>query len=273
MRVYLERRRTFSCAHRYYNHHFDPAWNAERFGPLTAIHGHNYVVDATVAGELDPVSGIVVNLVEVKGWLRAAVEPFENNYVDAWTPIMDGRQPSTENIARILWDRLTPHMDGTRASLSAIRLAETAELWSEYRGEDGMIYVTRVYDFSAAHRLHSEAMSDDDNARVFGKCNRPGGHGHNYTVEVTVRGTADPETGFAYPLERLDALVEEHVLGPMDHRNLNTDVPAFRGVNPTSENLAVVIWDALRPGGGDALSVIKVRETPRNFFEYRGEGG
>lgn len=271
MRVYLERRRMFSCAHRYYNPAFDAEWNAERYGSLTAIHGHNYVVDAAVCGELDPVSGIVVNLVEIKGWLREAVAPFENQYVDAWTPVMDGMQPSTENIARILWRRLAPHVRDTPATLESVRLAETPELWSEYRGEDETVYVTRVYDFSAAHRLHAERLSDEENERIFGKCNRPGGHGHNYVVEVTVKGEVDPATGFAYPLDRLDRLVDECVLAPMDHRNLNTDVPQFQGVNPTSENLAVVIWNALRPGVGEALYRVKVRETPRNFFEYRGE--
>lgn len=271
MRVYLERRRTFSCAHRYYNPTFGPEWNADHYGPYTAVHGHNYVADAVVCGELNPVSGIVVNLVEVKEWLRAAVVPFENQYVDAWTPVMNGRQPSTENIARILWARLMAHVEGTPAELHAVRLAETPELWSEYRGEDDMVYVTRVYDFSAAHRLHSEQMSDEENERIFGKCNRPGGHGHNYVVEVTVKGAVDPDTGFAYPVDRLDRLVDEHVLQPMDHRNLNTDVPQFQGVIPTSENLAVVIWNALRPGVGDALHGIKVHETARNVFEYFGE--
>jgi 6-pyruvoyltetrahydropterin/6-carboxytetrahydropterin synthase len=271
MRVYLQRRRTISCAHRYYNPHFPPDWNAERFGALTAIHGHNYVVDATVAGELDPATGIVVNLVEVKAWLRAALEPFENRYVDAWAPVMAGRQPSTENLAQIVWERLAPETQGTPADLFCVRVAETEDLWSEYRGEHGMVYVTRVYDFSAAHRLHSETLDASENERVFGKCNRPGGHGHNYVIEVTVSGAVDADTGFAFPLDRLDALVDEHVLQPMDHRNLNTDVPQFRGVNPTSENLAVVIWNALRPGIGSALHRVKVQETPRNFFEYCGE--
>lgn len=271
MRVYLQRRRTFSCAHRYYNPDRDPAWNRDQFGPLTNIHGHNYTVDATVCGDLDPVSGILVNLVDVKGWLQDAVEPFENDYVDAGTPVMEGRQPSTENLSQILWRRLLPHVEGTPAVLSGVRLAESDEIWSEYRGEGNVVYVTRVYDFSAAHRLHAEGLSESENERVFGKCNRPGGHGHNYVVEITVRGEVAPETGFAYPLDRLDRIVEEEVLTPLDHRNLNTDVPEFQEQNPTSENLAVVIWERICPEVGDALHKVKVQETPRNFFEYLGE--
>lgn len=261
----------FSCAHRYFNSEQDSAWNAEHFGPYTAIHGHNYTVAAVVCGELDARTGIVVNLVEVKEWLREAVSPFENQYVDAWTPIMARQQPSTENLCRIIWKRLVPMIHGTRAELHTLRLEETPTLWSEYRGDGDMVYVTRVYDFSAAHRLHARALTEDENERVFGKCNRPGGHGHNYVVEVTVKGNVDTATGFAYPLDHLDQLVDREVLTPMDHRNLNTDVPQFEGLNPTSENLAVVIWNALRADLGDALHRIKVQETPRNVFEYCGE--
>jgi len=271
MRVYLERRRTFSCAHRYYNPNRDPDWNRAAYGPLTSIHGHNYTVDAVVCGELDPVTGIVVNLVDVKEWLRDAVEPFENQYMDVWSLEMDGRQPSTENIARILWRRLLPHVEGTPATLHAVRLAESEVIRSEYRGEGDLVYVTRVYDFSAAHRLHAEGLSDGENEQVFGKCNRPGGHGHNYTVEVTVKGPVSDETGFSYPLDDLDRIVEERVLGPMDHRNLNTDIPEFATSNPTSENLAVVIWRRIRPEVGAALHKVRVLETPRNSFEYLGE--
>ncbi|HEY3411641.1 MAG TPA: 6-carboxytetrahydropterin synthase [Armatimonadota bacterium] len=271
MKVYLQRKRVFSCAHRYWNPNHEASWNAAYFGRLAEIHGHNYTVTATIAGEVDPVSGIVINLVDVKGWLAAAVSPFENRCVDAAADIMDGRQASGENIARILWERLQTSARGTPARLDSVRLAESDELWSEYRGEGDLVYVTKVYDFSAAHRLHAEDLSDEDNARVFGKCNRAGGHGHNYIIEITVKGAVDRETGFAYCLDRLDAIVDERVIQPMDHRNLNTDVPQFAHLNPTSENLAVVIWTALHPEVGPALHKVRVEETPRNAFEYLGE--
>lgn len=271
MRVYLQRRRVFSCAHRYFQPSRDEAWNHEHFGDLTEIHGHNYLAEVTLCGDVDAQSGIVVNLTDVKQWLADAVSPFENRFVDVTSPVMENLQPSTENLCRIVWKRLVPHIETTPATLSRLRIAETDELWSEYAGDSDMVCVTRVYDFSAAHRLHSEQLPDDQNLAIFGKCNHPGGHGHNYVVDVTVKGMPDPDTGFAYPIDALDRLVEEKVIRVMDHRHLNTDVPQFKHLNPTSENLAVVIWNILLPDLGPALHKIRVQETPRNFFEYYGD--
>lgn len=271
MKAYLQRKRVFSCAHRYWNPDREATWNAAYFGHLAEIHGHNYTATATIAGEVDPDSGIVVNLVDVKDWLASAVEPFENRCVDAASDIMNGLQPSTENMARILWDRLQSFAAATATAIASVRLAESDEISSEYKGEGNVVYVTKVYDFSAAHRLHAEGLSEIENAQIFGKCNRAGGHGHNYIVEITVKGAVDEETGFAYCLDRLDKLVDERVIQPMDHRNLNTDVPQFAHLNPTSENLAVVIWGALHPEVGAALHKVRVEETPRNAFEYLGE--
>jgi 6-pyruvoyltetrahydropterin/6-carboxytetrahydropterin synthase len=271
MRVHLQRKRVFSGAHRYWNPARDAAWNATQFGPFTEIHGHNYTAVVTLRGEVDPSSGIVVNLGDIKAWLAEAVSPFENRFADASTPVMDGLQPSTENLARIVWRRVQSQIAGQPGRLEAVEVAETDNLRSEYRGEGNVVYVTKTYDFSAAHRLHSERLSDEDNQRIFGKCNRPGGHGHNYVVEVTVKGPVDPETGFAYPLEHLDRVVDERVIQPMDHRNLNTDLPQFAHRNPTTENLAVVIWEELKSEVGPALYRVRVEETPRNAFEYFGE--
>jgi 6-pyruvoyltetrahydropterin/6-carboxytetrahydropterin synthase len=271
MTVNLQRKRIFSCAHRYWNPLHEASWNAAYFGPLAEIHGHNYTVTLTVSGGVDPVTGIVVNLVDVKEWLAQGVAPFENRCVDAASAVMGGLQPSTENIARVLWSRVEPLIGGSPARLDAVRVAESEALWSEFRGETNMVYVTRVYDFSAAHRLHAEGISDLDNERIFGKCNRPGGHGHNYVLEVTVKGQVDAETGFAYHLETLDRVVTEQVLDAMDHRNLNTDVPQFAHLNPTTENLAIAIWDAIGPAVGEALHKVRVQETARNAFEYFGE--
>ncbi|HEY3265289.1 MAG TPA: 6-carboxytetrahydropterin synthase [Armatimonadota bacterium] len=271
MNVYLERRRVFSCAHRYWNPKRDDAWNAAHFGALTRVHGHNYTLTAAFAGEVNPLTGIVVNLADVKVWLRDAVVPFEGNSVDAATPIMEGLQPSTENLAQILWRRLAREAAGTPARLARVRVAESEDVHSEYEGDPTVVYVTKSYEFSAAHRLHSKHLGDEENARIFGKCNHPGGHGHNYGLEVTVKGPIDMETGFAFDLARLDAAVQSRVLDSMDHRNLNEDVPQFGPLNPTSENLAVVIWRLLTPDLGDALHRVRVQETSRNAFEYLGE--
>lgn len=139
-----------------------------------------------------------------------------------------------------------------------------------------MFRVTRQYRFAASHRLHSDALSDEQNALLYGKCNNPYGHGHNYVVEVSARGPIDERSGFAVDVRRLDQLVSEQVLGPFDHRNLNADVAAFETAVPTSENLAAEIcrrlkqnWGTVFPGEWPKLEKIRIAETPRNIFEIR----
>lgn len=138
-----------------------------------------------------------------------------------------------------------------------------------------MIRVTRRYSFSASHRLHSPLLGEDDNRRLFGKCNNPFGHGHNYQLEVTVRGDVDETTGQAVERQRLDRLVRSAVLDRIDHKDLNHDVPAFGGAYiPTTENLSLEIVRMLRehwgrefPDGGPALEKVRITETARNIFE------
>ena len=135
------------------------------------------------------------------------------------------------------------------------------------------VKVTRRLTFSAAHRLHRVEWTDEKNAEVFGSCSNPNWHGHNYHLEVTVDGEVDPETGFVMDLKRLKETVERIVIADLDHRNLNVDVPWMDGLNPTTENLVVRIWErlagALPPEA--RLFRLVLRETPRNYVEYRGE--
>lgn len=135
-----------------------------------------------------------------------------------------------------------------------------------------MIFVTRRVHFNAAHRMHNPAWSDEKNREVFGLCNNPNWHGHNYELEVTVYGKPDPETGYTLDLTILNAILEEHVLRQVDHKNLNLDVPFMQGVIPSSENFAVAIWRQLEPAlKPHRLYSVKLYETPRNFVEYRGD--
>jgi len=131
--------------------------------------------------------------------------------------------------------------------------------------------LTRQYRFCAAHRLHTQELSDDVNRKVFGKCNNPNGHGHNYTVFVTVRGEIDSQTGEVTDREHLDRLVTTAIVERFDHQHLNND-PAFRNVVTTGENLVKFIWDELVgriPVG--ALEKIGLIETRDNYFEYQGD--
>src|SRR5450432_2203806 len=115
------------------------------------------------------------------------------------------------------------------------------------RGRESMVYLTRKLEFSASHIYHNPAMSAEENKRVFGKCNNPNGHGHNYTLEVTVAGEPDPVTGMVLDLKDLKELLEREVMDRMDHRHLNLEVPELQGKIPTCENVARVIWDLLEP--------------------------
>ena len=137
-----------------------------------------------------------------------------------------------------------------------------------------MFRVTRRYNFSSSHRLHAPQLSDEENRRLYGKCNNPYGHGHNYVIEVSAQGPVDPRTGYAVEVPVLDDLVRREVLVPFDHRNLNEDVNSFNGVSPTSENLLVEIcrrlkknWKTAFPGEWPRLEKIRIAETARNIFE------
>lgn len=130
--------------------------------------------------------------------------------------------------------------------------------------------VTRRYKFAAMHRLHTDRLSEEDNWKVFGKCNNPNGHGHNYVVLVTVQGPIQERTGLATDVDALDRVVQEIVVARFDHRDLNRD-PAFADKTTTGENLAILIWDLLVdkiPAG--RLAKVSVVETRDNYFEYAG---
>lgn len=130
--------------------------------------------------------------------------------------------------------------------------------------------LTRRYSFSASHRLHSVQLSDEENQRIYGKCNNPYGHGHNYVVEVTLTGATDPATGMIAHLGDLDQFVAREVIEPFDHTYLNKDVEAFRDRVPTTENLCIEIFDRLKAFSGARLVRIRLEETGRNSFEYAG---
>ena len=136
-----------------------------------------------------------------------------------------------------------------------------------------MILLTRRAEWSAAHYYRVETWSEEENLRRFGKCANRNGHGHNYAVEVTVAGEVDPQTGFVVDLKWLKDLLEREVLAAYDHRHLNLEVPEFRDVLPTTENIAIAIWTRLegKLAGGAALHQVRVYEAPDLFADYYGE--
>ena len=147
-----------------------------------------------------------------------------------------------------------------------------------------MIFLTRRATFSASHYYWNEAWSAEKNEQVFGRCANRNGHGHNYTLEVTVAGEPDPVTGFVVDLKWLKDVMEREVLSAYDHRHLNLETPEFKNANPTTENIAIAAWRRLEPtinfgggasgvgaaAGGAKLTRVRVYETPEIFAEYRG---
>jgi len=136
-----------------------------------------------------------------------------------------------------------------------------------------MIYITRRERFSAAHRMFREDLSDSENLRLFGKCSNPNWHGHNYILEVTVKGEIRDDLGYFINLNTLRDVLNEKIVNKLDHKNLNLEVSFMEGKIATTENLAVAIWDELKPAiekKGAFLHCIKIAETENNFVEYYG---
>lgn len=134
------------------------------------------------------------------------------------------------------------------------------------------VTINRKAHFNAAHRLYRKDWTDEKNQLVFGKCNNPNFHGHNYELIVGITGEINPETGYVMDIKELADLIYEEVEQPMDHKNLNLDVPDFENLNPTAENIAVVIWNKLRKRVATNLEIeVTLYETPRNFVIYKGE--
>jgi 6-pyruvoyltetrahydropterin/6-carboxytetrahydropterin synthase len=134
------------------------------------------------------------------------------------------------------------------------------------------VSVYRKAHFNAAHRLHNPAWSDEKNAATFGLCNNANYHGHNYEMEVKVTGEIDPETGYVYDLGILNNMIKTHIENRFDHKNLNLDCVEFKDLNPTAENIVVVIWTILREHLETQFDLkIRLYETPRNFVEYPAE--
>ena len=270
--MFLTRKIIFSAAHVCRNPDWSDDQNRYVYGhcAVGTGHGHDYICEATVKGSINSSTGIVVNLVEVKQLLRTVVTPLDMTHLNDNGDLFQGQEPTTERLTRALWHRLVPML--TQSELARLNIYESRTRSIEYIGDDTMIYVTRRVEFNAAHRLHSQVLSDEENARIFGKCNNPNGHGHNYELEVTICGPLDKRTGMVIDMALLDALIQREVVDRYDHKNLNMDLEEFREVNPTSEEFARVIWNRLSPHFTQPkLFKIRLIETSNNSFEYYGE--
>lgn len=269
----LKRRVSFSSGHRYWQGHLTDAENKALFGKWASRynHGHNYLLEVSVAGRINPETGMVINIKEIDAIIKQRVaKAFDQKSLNDELPEFQTTVPTTENIALSIWSRLQPLP--AEVKLETVRLYETPALYVDVLDGDQTVKLTRVYEFAASHRLHCADLSAAKNVELFGKCNNPAGHGHNYIVEVTVSGKPDATTGMVADIEKLDRIVEIEVLDRYDHKHLNEDIEEFRGRNPTTEVLTKTIYDRLKSKLTPQLEKVTVRETARNIFEYSGEG-
>ncbi len=264
MKCTINRRAQFSASHRYWLPELDEAENKRLFGACSRFpgHGHNYVLYVSLEGDLDKY-GMVENLSVVKQVIKKEVTSQLNySYLnDTWSEF-EQTLPTTENIARVIWHKLAPHLP-----LVNIQLFEHPELWTDYQGNNMEATLTVKTHFSAAHRLAIPSLSFEENQEIYGKCARPNGHGHNYHLEVTVAGEIDDRTGMLVDLGELQKAINEYVVEPFDHTFLNKDISYFAEVVPTAENIAVRIADLLRSPVkelGCELDKIKLIESPNN---------
>ncbi len=279
-RVRVSRRVEFAAAHHLRIPHA-PAESRALFGAFADPpgHGHNYEVWVTLDSPVDPVTGFGVNVATLKAILvDQVVEPYDGKDLATQVPELADLPATMESVALAVWTKLERRTGD--AALVAVRVAEHPRLWVEYRGAMDhsthagprpVASLTRAVEISAAHRLRSAALSDAENVAVYGKCANPNGHGHNYRIEVTVRGPVDARSGTLIDLGTLDRAIDSEIVRRFDHKHLDLDLPEFRDRVSTGENIAVVVWDLLvgvLPAG--ALEKVRVVETANSAFEYAG---
>jgi 6-pyruvoyltetrahydropterin/6-carboxytetrahydropterin synthase len=282
--ITMTRRVTFSAARADWSEDLSPEENRARFGPEARPepYGRHYVLDVSVEGSVAPETGIVVNIKEIDRIVKErVVQALDKKFLNTRVPAFRERPATAENLLAFIAAELAPHLP-PGVTLSALRLEESplhVVTWQAReetdRKEPGAMLLTRAYEFAASHRLHSPHLSAEENRELFGKCNYEHGHGHNYELEVTVAGPVDPCTGRVLDGDALDAIVNREVVDRYDHRHFNFDIPEFEGKIPSAEVITQVIWKRLRdhiPAPARLYRVL-LRETGRNFFEYRGEDG
>ncbi len=223
-------------------------------------------LQVTVGGRPDAVTGYLCNIKTLDELLRRSAIPRAADLLRE-----RGWRLSAERLLIDIWQTVSPTAP-ERSVVLAMALLPTPMLRYEVRCEDPtMVLLTQQFEFSAAHRLHCAALSDEENRRTFGKCNNPNGHGHNYVLEVTVAGEPDDRQGVVLPLPRFEETVKRRVIDVLDHKHLNADTAQFAEVNPSVENIARVVWEMLGGSLGPArLHTVRVYETPKTWAEYQG---
>ena len=277
MRQRVAFRFAFEASHFYRLPHLSDEENARLFGKASRHHGHNYQVE--VVYRLAPQTPAAALETLAHATRQRIDAQFDHRCINLEHPAFQAQLPTTENLAVYLWRDLR---EGLNAPIEEVSVHESETLASAYAGEQAtdsagiarpVVTMTRLYTFSAAHRLYNPQLSDEENRAIYGKCANPYGHGHDYRLEITVRGVPDPITGMVMNLTELDTLVQAEVLRHLDHKHLNEETPPFDHIPPTSENLVAFIVEQLTPHlqGNARLYRVRLWETPRSYFEWQVE--
>ncbi|BBL86050.1 6-pyruvoyl-tetrahydropterin synthase-like protein (chromatophore) [Paulinella micropora] len=268
----ITRRATFSASHRYWLPELTEEQNKELFGLCSLIHGHghNYEVIVGMQGLLNS-DGMVINLSQVKQAIFSEVtSQLDFRYLNECWPEFnidnpEGRLPTTEALVIAIWQRLITYLP-----LVSLRLYEQPNLWADYLGNAMETFLSIRTHFAAAHRLARPELSQTENEEIYGKCARVNGHGHNYLLNVTVKGDINPRTGMVCDLNKLQAIVQGIIIEAFDHSFLNKDVSYFVTCVPTAENIALHIADLLKhpiSEIGVRLHKVRLEESPNNAAE------
>ncbi len=231
--------------------------------------GRYYELDVSCRGLADPKTGYFINIKHIDHAVHNHALPLINQ------ALANTQTSATIPLGQLMRDLLDALQPDLRRSIIAITLRLTPTYSLSLRSHDmDHIIIRQRYEFSAAHRLHVPDLSEKENIAVFGKCNNPAGHGHNYQLEVALQLPIDTN-GRTANVEQIDAIVNQHAIELLDHKHLNTNVPQFANLNPSVENIVQVIWNMLadrfsKLGNGAALDELKVWETSKTVCTYRG---
>ncbi len=241
--------------------------------PATNLVVPQLVLACVIEGEIDSQTGYLCNITIIDKLLRSIVT---RSLIPRFEQA-DGRPaevPSAESILRLAFAELKAQWVHS-ARIVSLNLAISPYLNYSIAREEKMnqaiVELTEQFEFSAAHRLHCNELSEEENREVFGKCNNPAGHGHNYVIEVTVSKAVDSDRGQVIAIHDFESIVKRLIIDRLDHKHLNLDVDYFKEVNPSVENIAIAIYGWLQDQFGSAkLEKVKVFETPKTWAEYSG---
>ena len=256
----------FSAARRTHSPHLSEEENFQMFGQAASLsgHGHSYRLRVTLEGELTGQAGMIYPLQPGREVLLRLHSELDHRNLNCDLPDLRGIPITTEILARFIWDRLKGNLP-----LGRVKLYENPDFFIEYHG-DNRFMMGITGEFRAAHRLNSQHLSEQDNKHIYGKCNNPNGHGHQYQVECTVGGEFDERSGTLHDLARVNRILSS-TLAEWHYKHLELETEDFKNTPSTGENIVQTLWKKLDPKFNRDLYRLRIWETPNNRITLRRE--